>query len=301
MEAEISWFQDFNFWIGAIGVLATLLLGLLVWISTKAYNKNQTELAHDKLEKDLFAEFNSRYDALNEYLEKITAFGSLQGLEANINTHVDQGNSILRYKLNDYFNLCAEEYYWYCKKRISERIWISWHAGMNSWYQNHPIIREAWIQELGKYGAKSFYLDNGDEFFDNSQTFESTYYVIDEKITKKKEAIGIVNKALGKNELLKSNTCFSNLNKAKPIWWFDIPIKKFKEDLHLILAKENGFVWIKIPKEANIDVRNIFRIREDNGMVELKISSEPGVYYLRDITSGGKGLNFEQYIKKEFE
>ena len=171
MEAEISWFEDYNFWIGSCGVLATLLLGLLLWFSTKAYNKNQTDLAYDKLEKDLFAEFNSRYDALNEYLEKITAFGTLKELEKNINH--DNGNSILRYKLNDYFNLCAEEYYWYCKKLISERIWLSWHTGMNSWYQNHSIIREAWKQEVEKYGAKSFYLDNGNEFFENNPSFRS--------------------------------------------------------------------------------------------------------------------------------
>src|SRR5690606_787324 len=120
---------------------------------------------------------------------------------------------------------------------------------MNSWYQNHSIIREAWIQELEKYGAKSFYLDNGDEFFESNQSFESAYYVINNIKIKKQVAIDIVNKALGKTELTKANTNFSKLNQTKPVWWFTIPTKKFKKDLHLLLAKEEGFIWIKIPKE----------------------------------------------------
>ena len=49
-----------------------------------------------------------------------------------------------------------------------------------------------------------------------------------------------------------------------------------------------------------MDVKKVFRIRDDNGFVELKISSEPGVYYLRDIASGATGFNFKLYIKKEF-
>ena len=98
-----------------------------------------------------------------------------------------------------------------------------------------------------------------------------------------------------------SNTNFSKLNKAKPVWWFDILPEKFLEDLHLILGKEKGFIWLTIPKDAVADVNKVFRIRDDNGRVQLVISSEPGVYYLRDIASGGSGFNFEQYIQKEFD
>ena len=132
------------------------------------------------------------------------------------------------------------------------------------------------------------------------QSFESPYYVLDNIKVTKKGAIEIVNTALGSSKLSKSNTRFSNLNKAKPIWWFDIPPAKFKDDLHLILAKNKGFIWIKIPKGVIVDLSEVFRIRDDNGFVELKISSEPGVYYLRDIASGATGFNFKLYIKKEF-
>lgn len=150
-----------------------------------------------------------------------------------------------------------------------------------------------------KLESKAAYEKGVEEEID-FQSFESTYYVVKNKITKKKQAIEIVNAVLKRNELSKANTRFSNLNKAKPIWWFDIPQTKFTEDLHLLLAKEGGFIWIKIPKGFVTDVSKIFRIRDDNGLVEIKISSEPGVYYLRDIASGASGFNFEQYIQKEF-
>ena len=79
-------------------------------------------------------------------------------------------------------------------------------------------------EELGKLstGGKEL-ADQLESETTDHQSFESTYYVIKEKITKKKEAIEIINKVLGRNELSNINTNFSKLNKAKPIWWFDIP------------------------------------------------------------------------------
>lgn len=120
------------------------------------------------------------------------------------------------------------------------------------------------------------------------------------KITKKKEAIEIVNELLGWDELSNANTNFSKLNKAKPVSWFDILPENFLEDLHLILAKQEGFIWLTIPEGVVADVNKVFRVRDDNGRVQLVILAERGVYYLKDIASGASGFNFEQYIQKEF-
>jgi len=135
------------------------------------------------------------------------------------------------------------------------------------------------------------------------QSIESTYYVLDDIKVTKKVAIEIVNAATRRTELSKENTNFSKLNKAKPVWWFNIPPIKFSEDLHLILKKGEGFIWITIPKGVVKDVYTTFRIREINNkdFVDIEITSEIGVYYLRDVKSGGTGFNFEQYIKKEFD
>ncbi|MEQ8219370.1 MAG: hypothetical protein RH981_14125 [Arenibacter sp.] len=142
-----------------VSIITTAILGGSGILITFFYNRHNRRLAHDKMEKDLFTECNRRYDALNEYLEEIVKFQNIEEL----NNYTGEVN--LRYKLNDYFNLCAEEYYWYKKKRIDNKIWESWEEGMNSWYNNHTIIREVWDLELKNYGHKTFYMNNGDSFF----------------------------------------------------------------------------------------------------------------------------------------
>lgn len=157
----LSFYEDWEFWTSAIGTLVTVFLGLVVWYSTKKYNKTQIDLTNDRLQKELFTEFNSRYDELNNYLEIIVKSKTLKSFKKE--KDYDQ----LSCRLSDYFNLCAEEYYWYKKGRIDELIWNSWQTGMNSWYNNHPIIREAWEKELKNFGCQSFYLKEGERFFKN--------------------------------------------------------------------------------------------------------------------------------------
>jgi len=160
LQVGTVWYEDYQFWIGLFSILATVGLGLLVWFSTKEYNDTQTKLANDRLEKELFTEFNKRYDELNECLEEITSdFSSIQDL------HNFERGKYLRYKLNDYFNLCAEEYYWSQKGRIDAKIWKAWEIGMNSWYTKYPIIQEVWKEELKEFKPQSFYIKRGDEFF----------------------------------------------------------------------------------------------------------------------------------------
>lgn len=134
----------------------------------------------------------------------------------------------------------------------------------------------------------------------DSESIEPTYVFKDKTTSKKKEVINTVNETLGRDELSKVNTNFSKLNKGKPGWSFDILPDKFLEDLHLILFKEKGFIWITVPKGVVNDVNAVFRIRDDNGRAQLEISAERGLHYLRDIASAGNGLNFEQYIAMEF-
>ena len=138
-------------------ILATVILGLAGLFLTLIFNYHSRRMARDRMNKELFSEFNKRYDSLNEYLEEITqCCKDLDDLNAYPN---------LRYKLNDYFNLCAEEFYWHTKDRIDKRIWLSWEEGMNRWYNDFPVIREAWEDELVNYGYKTFYLKKNQQFF----------------------------------------------------------------------------------------------------------------------------------------
>ncbi len=160
---SLVFYNNWEFYTAALNILITGLLGYVVWYSTKKFNKNQLEIASHQIQKQLFSEFNQRYDVLNEYLIKITKYKSLEELQEKEKDNYD----VIRNKLNDYFNLCAEEYYWFKKGRIDEDVWFSWEKGMNSWYANYPIIREAWEEEYNLFGAASFYLKPGENFFNS--------------------------------------------------------------------------------------------------------------------------------------
>jgi cob(I)alamin adenosyltransferase len=138
-------------------VIVSAILGIFGLLITYFFNHQNRTLANDKMEKDLFTEFNARYDELNDFLFQI---------QANCKTLEDlESNPLLRYKLNDFFNLCAEEYYWKKKKRISDEIWLAWSEGMNDWYNSVPLIQLAWLDEVQKRGCKSYYIKRKDEFF----------------------------------------------------------------------------------------------------------------------------------------
>lgn len=142
-------------------IVVTAILGLSVLGSTIIFNRSQSKIEKHRLQKQLFGEFNKRYEILNDHLETITKYDSLEHLKDS----KPKKYLFLRNKLNDYFNLCAEEYYWHKKGRIDENLWKSWEVGMNSWYHNHRIIREAWEEEYNNFGYQSFYLSKKDEQF----------------------------------------------------------------------------------------------------------------------------------------
>lgn len=138
---------------------ATILAAIIVSIISIYYYRHSKKMEHDRMMKDLFKEFNARYDQINHSLYKIEKeCKSLKDLEKHPK---------LEYKLNDFFNLCAEEYYWHKKGRIDESIWLAWSDGMNDWYNGVEIIRDAWEAEIKKRGCKSYYIKHKNEFFKN--------------------------------------------------------------------------------------------------------------------------------------
>jgi hypothetical protein len=99
-------------------------------------------LDETKLFKELFAEFNVRYDALNDELNTIL-FGPPEGsLSADEKQH-----------LFSYFNLCAEEYFFYKAGYIDRSVWESWYRGMRVFFK-HPRIRALWEEDCK---ADSYY------------------------------------------------------------------------------------------------------------------------------------------------
>jgi hypothetical protein len=90
----------------------------------------------------LFTDFNIRYDALNDELNAIL-FGPSDG---SLSPHE-------REHLFKYFNLCAEEYFFYEVGYIDRHVWESWYRGMGVFFK-HSRIQALWEQDCK---ADSYY------------------------------------------------------------------------------------------------------------------------------------------------
>lgn len=97
------------------------------------YFAQHQKLAEISLFKELFTEFNHRYDNLDERLHQIATSGELP----------DESASQV---IIDYFNLCGEEYLFYAEGYIHRAAWRSWCAGM-LWYFEREPFRSNWDEE----------------------------------------------------------------------------------------------------------------------------------------------------------
>ena len=99
------------------------------------YFAHTQKLEEVKLFKELFKEFNERYDRLNAPLDRI--------LHGNNN---DALNAAELDTLYDYFNLCAEEFFYYKHGYIDRQVWKAWSNGMKLFFSN-PRISKLWQKE----------------------------------------------------------------------------------------------------------------------------------------------------------
>ena len=83
-----------------------------------------------KLFKELFTEFNEKYARQND---------NISDIKSNKKMDLDERNKIL----DDYFNICAEEYLFYKEGRIHNEVWGSWCRGMKEHLSN-GIIKAYW-------------------------------------------------------------------------------------------------------------------------------------------------------------
>jgi hypothetical protein len=112
-------------------VLATLL-GMLLSL---LYFLQKQRLEEMKLFREIFTECNKRYDEMNEGLNAI-----VDGPEDQPLLPKEHG------LLNDYFNLCGEEYLYYTEGYIFPSVWQAWHNGMKYFIKN-PRIADVWAKE----------------------------------------------------------------------------------------------------------------------------------------------------------
>jgi len=100
--------------------------------------------------REAFAQFNARYDRLNEELNRIRDPSAKEPLSVKDR---DKDRDILF----NYFNLGGEEYLYYSRGYILPEVWHAWYNGMIIFYK-HPRIRALWEPELetGSYYGLHF-------------------------------------------------------------------------------------------------------------------------------------------------
>lgn len=105
-----------------------VFITLIAVFITIYFSLNKYWLDHDKIFIDLFHQMNDKFDELNE----------------DLNSIIENGNTISKRSkegvIQDYLNLCSEEYLWFKKGRIDPSVWKAWRAGMD-YYLESDIIR----------------------------------------------------------------------------------------------------------------------------------------------------------------
>jgi len=162
-------------WIAPFGLAIIILAVLFIADSTRVslmlsavasclafcYFVQQQKLAETKMLKDLFTDFNERYDKLNDTLMEVCELDNAEpicGYKCFLKCF--QKGQTLTSKhynaINDYFNLCSEEYYFYNEGYVPKKVWDCWKTGMKEIFSNR-FVREVWDAEFKKGLENSYY------------------------------------------------------------------------------------------------------------------------------------------------
>lgn len=119
----------------------------------------------------------------------------------------------------------------------------------------------------------------------------------------KKQAIARRNQELGGAVLSVNNSHFSELNRNRNIFWFDIPVARLAigqyEWIHLLLhtPATDELLHLKVPtvflreKMEGLEVRNQGKRK---AALSLELSADKDSY-LQDMRPGGTNLDFAQF------
>lgn len=120
----------------------------------------------------------------------------------------------------------------------------------------------------------------------------------------KTQAIARRNQELGGNVLGVNNCHFTELNRNKNIWWFDIPVSRLAigqyEWIHLLLHTPgtDHLLHLKVPtvflreKMEGLVVRNQGKRKPT---VSLELSADKDAF-LEDVRPAGTGVNFAKFL-----
>lgn len=115
------------------GQAASLVASIIAVALGFCYFAQRQKLAEASLFKELFTEFNHRFDDMNGPLREI----------AGSSKPPDQS---ARETIINYINLCSEEYLFFKEGYIHREVWRAWCAGMLLYLEREPF-RSAWEDE----------------------------------------------------------------------------------------------------------------------------------------------------------
>ena len=144
-----------GWWVGWVSLPANRpanLVAVGVGGLSVIYFMQKQRMDETKLFEELFSRFNERYGKMNSALQEVIA-----------GNQVDE--SRVRAVLDDYFNLCAEEYLFYQEGRIMRAAWRAWCRGMLS-YLDNDRVRRYWETEVSRdshYGLTTAEIRKGSE------------------------------------------------------------------------------------------------------------------------------------------
>jgi hypothetical protein len=116
--------------------------------------------------------------------------------------------------------------------------------------------------------------------------------------SKKQQLIDTINSQFG-GSLDSRNTSYASINKTKAVWWINISVSKFEQEVNLLFDAPDNEIWIVLPKGFVSNLDSTFRIRKDKNVVDLEISADRNGLYLKDVKSGGSGFDFGRYVKEK--
>ncbi len=126
--------------------LPETFIAIAVFLGTISYNMINYKIAHEQFFRQIFTDFNKRFDLMNDALNQIRIGEKEIKYE---NTTKTRESIIL-----DYLNLCSEEYLWFSKRRIDLKVWIAWRQGMDYYLKSEHFIE---IFEKQKAERSSYY------------------------------------------------------------------------------------------------------------------------------------------------
>lgn len=127
---------------------------------------NSIRNTRDQLEINLFMQFNNRYSELNQDIQKLF---NKKLIEIDSMCEIEKAKNLK--VIEDYINLCCEEYYCYkIKNQIPIEIWQFWHEGIMYNLREAICIKEYWDREFLK--SNSFYVSKYDHPFRQEAKFD---------------------------------------------------------------------------------------------------------------------------------